>query len=459
MPTHYVKRTILDGKSALVFYNHSFKSDINISENAQLGWLISNSIKLPFYRNEWDKCFHYTLIDNGKIVKYIPQDYKSEFLKEVINMPETGWMKKVTSIESSVPGKYYCTLQLCLNPDLFYKRVINDNLYDIEKLFIYNFLLEKTMFLNKNSFTNDWKGNWVNDNDELSQQPSGFQVKLYEHQLKSLKWMIDIEKNKIKNNFYPYISLKYITKHEKLSKLNFDIFDRSFVLRNHKNHRLISNGGILADEIGLGKTLTSIALIKENPCVIEPNIKLPNFSINLTEDNKLKTCATLIICPGHLTKQWASEIRKNCPDLKTVLILTKTNHKKAKYLNILTVDVVIASLDFFINTNWYLNIEYYMTPENKRTLGMEKVTEARMLTNFDSRMKKIRDEFRYNVSPVCFLPNVHKYLFHNIFRFENMHWYRILIDEGHEIFKIDYVLNTVMKKKYQIKFINSLYSD
>lgn len=52
------------------------------------------------------------------------------------------------------------------------------------------------------------------------------------------------------------------------------------------------NGGILADEVGLGKTLMSIELIKQNP---KPN--------------------TLILAPKSLTIQWKREFEKFAPEL------------------------------------------------------------------------------------------------------------------------------------------------
>ena len=143
----------------------------------------------------------------------------------------------------------------------------------------------------------------------LTTEPKNFKVKLFEYQLKSLRWMVDIEKNKCNNIFYPNIELSCLTNHKNLSKLNFDVLDRNFILENHRDHKLITSGGILADEMGLGKTLTTVALICKNTCVLKPNIELDNLSINIT-NNKLSTRATLIICPSHLTKQWSCKLKK-----------------------------------------------------------------------------------------------------------------------------------------------------
>ena len=52
-------------------------------------------------------------------------------------------------------------------------------------------------------------------------------------------------------------------------------------------------GGILADEVGLGKTLQSISLIQKN-----------------------KKLNTLIICPKNLINQWVYEFAKFAPEVR-----------------------------------------------------------------------------------------------------------------------------------------------
>ena len=65
--------------------------------------------------------------------------------------------------------------------------------------------------------------------------------------------------------------------------------------------------------MGLGKTITSIALILTNPST--------NQSL-ITENNKIISRATLIICPSHLAKQWETEIKKTS-NLKVTNVLSK----------------------------------------------------------------------------------------------------------------------------------------
>jgi SNF2 family DNA or RNA helicase len=446
-------------QSEMVYYGYSFKSINEISQNVHFGWLLKKPYVIDddSYEDSFVEKYSYALIDTDKIISYVPKNFKSEFFEKILHKKNTGWYKKIISNKSTMATKYLCQIQLCVNEDVLYNRIINDEIYICEKEFLYYYLCEKTDM--SENLKDDWKNNWITENN-LSSQPNNFNVKLFEYQLRSLKWMSDIENNNTDNKFYPYLSMESITNHPLISKLDFDIFDRSFVLENHMVHKLISSGGILADEIGLGKTLTSIALICKNPCVIKPNIELGSLSINLTKNNKLCTGTTLIICPSHLTKQWESEIIKTCPKLKLAVIMTKTNHKKYTYLDLLNIDVMVVSLDFFTNLKWYVNIESNLEKPKKYSYnGDSRLTSTRMVKGFEGRLRTVYQNFRYKVSPVEFVPNVHTYLLKNIFRFENINWYRIMVDEGHEIFKINYDDDLYdMKKLYQLKFINALSS-
>ena len=44
---------------------------------------------------------------------------------------------------------------------------------------------------------------------------------------------------------------------------------------------------------------------------------------------------------------------------KNLLILTKTNHKKYSYKDILNADIVITSFQFIYNINYYVNYGYF----------------------------------------------------------------------------------------------------
>ena len=66
----------------------------------------------------------------------------------------------------------------------------------------------------------------------------------------------------------------------------------------------VARGGVLADEVGYGKTVITIALIDAAPRVPRP----PPAPLNPNGFLPLK--ATLVLAPSHLLKQWPREVQK-----------------------------------------------------------------------------------------------------------------------------------------------------
>lgn len=72
---------------------------------------------------------------------------------------------------------------------------------------------------------------------------------------------------------------------------------------------LAAKGGILAEEMGLGKTLEIMALILLHP-------RPPVAQTNGDEASLISSGATLIVTPEPLRKQWLSEISRHAPGLR-----------------------------------------------------------------------------------------------------------------------------------------------
>ena len=266
---------------------------------------------------------------------------------------------------------------------------------------------------NKSKFNDDfWKKESVLINTNTLSQPDILQVKLFQYQLKTLNWMVDLEKKismqnqlKIKTT-YPVNTLMDI---QNDMNINYDIINNNLTqLENYENINL--KGGILADEMGLGKTITSVGLIASHP-------QTQNLSIIDPDNKRYNTKATLIICPSHLTKQWAKELEKGSPALKKISILTKVNHERTSFQDIINSDVVIVSIQFLINFKYYVEHNYGHT------------TPSQINYNYDDRVKKLNEfkekfqEQDINTQLGITAPNL-----------EFFNWYRIIIDEGHEIF-------------------------
>jgi phage FluMu protein Com len=131
----------------------------------------------------------------------------------------------------------------------------------------------------------------------------------------------------------------------------------------------------------MGKTLQMITLINLNKSIYT----------NLIKNNKIYSKATLIIVPNHLCGQWTREFDNHTiKPIKIINLLTKTHYHKFSYYDLANSDIVIVNANFFINCK--LNQH-------------DKLNPLLIISNI----------FKKNV---------------NIF---NIHWYRVVIDEFHEI--------------------------
>ena len=178
----------------------------------------------------------------------------------------------------------------------------------------------------------------------------------------------------IKTQLYPY----------QINNLNwmYNIEKRIYTEEyNEIKNKCHFKGGGLFDEVGMGKTLQIITLINLN--------KSEHSSLIL--NGKIYSKATLIIVPNHLCGQWTREfsIHTDKP-LKIINLLTKKHYYKYNYLDFAQADVVVVSSNFFINCK--LNQH-------------EQIDELLLIKNI----------LETDV---------------NIF---NIYWYRVVIDEFHEI--------------------------
>lgn len=99
-------------------------------------------------------------------------------------------------------------------------------------------------------------------------------------------------------------------------------------------------GGILADDMGIGKTIQMIALLQD-------------------EKSIHKDAISLVICPSSLLLNWQHEIDKFSQDLSSVIISGSSDERKALLHQVHHYDVVITSYDYLKrDVDLYENITF-----------------------------------------------------------------------------------------------------
>jgi DNA repair protein RAD5 len=176
------------------------------------------------------------------------------------------------------------------------------------------------------------------EDEQHMEQPEGFNLKLHDYQLQELRWMIDIESNTDRKcifkpkKYYPLYDTGYYIKMKDGTIWNNDY---------EKERYIKCNGGILANKMGMGKTVSSIALIHLAKCSsIIPEIPQEDPA----SEYLIPSRATLIIVPTHLAIQWKGEINKCVGDkLKVIYLITKRDDKKYSMTDLIKADIVLIT--------------------------------------------------------------------------------------------------------------------
>lgn len=172
-----------------------------------------------------------------------------------------------------------------------------------------------------------------------------------------------------------------------------------------------TQGGIFADEMGLGKTISMISLILSNPRIPKPDGNYHpciRTAEAFEKEPLFESPATLVICPSHLVNQWTEEIKKNT-ELNVKSVATAAQHRKLKYEDCLTSDVIVVSYNYMGSNLTYINFC------DKRS---EEVRKSSASSSTRSRRKvELKNPTLTHGNPI----------------FHLIGWHRLIIDEAHEI--------------------------
>jgi SNF2 family DNA or RNA helicase len=229
---------------------------------------------------------------------------------------------------------------------------------------------------------------------EMIEQPA-FSIKLYPYQKRNIKWMIDKEKS---------LNKMYINSN------NETIIDKTIVNYSTCQIKPIDdtikhinlNGGVLMDEVGMGKTIQIIIMSLLNKPTIT-DIKQPCY-------DRLYAKGNLVICPSQLCGQWIREFSKVVDKTYPLTIIpfyNKIHHDKYTYDNILNANFVVTSFTF-------LNSKHFTS----------QISSPISVHSMDSLNKAGTELYNSDHKKTLIGTNVQLLL---------LLWNRIIIDEFHEL--------------------------
>jgi DNA repair protein RAD5 len=217
-------------------------------------------------------------------------------------------------------------------------------------------------------------------NYETLKQPTQVTAKLFDYQMDAVSWMQYVENNVNSDIKYGKLSSWGACQTDILFDLETDnIYMPSSIDKFTGVFQI--KGGVIADEMGLGKTLEMIALALSN----KPDEDYMK-KVGKKEDRLYYSRATLVHCPSHLARQWKEEVQKNTK--ATVAVITTINEFK-NY----SIDDLCSKFDIVC-------VSFPLLMQNKNYAAFS----SDIKTKSNSSQK------------------LHLY-----------HWFRVILDEGHEI--------------------------
>lgn len=163
-------------------------------------------------------------------------------------------------------------------------------------------------------------------NEEPAQQPLGIQKHIMRlDQLKNLAWIINQERGP-----KPFIEEAIVE--ERVTHINHRLEAKA-------TREVLVAGGVLAHEVGFGKTLSILGLIYSQSSWDE-------HQAQIVVPGRISIKATVVFCPPHLVGQWQTEVEKFLPSTAASVLVIGTV-QKFKALTIL--DLQASSI---IIVNW-----------------------------------------------------------------------------------------------------------
>ena len=158
-------------------------------------------------------------------------------------------------------------------------------------------------------------------------QPAGLAVNAMPFQLQTISFMVDAEKNGC--------NAKLWTKYTTGSGASF--YYSAPLNQFSKTLPEPVRGGILASEMGLGKTIMSLGLLSANPALAATKLKAPRAPA------KVSSRGTLVVCAVSLVGQWVEEAKSKLTDSNTKIYAYHGSNRKRDVGFLSKQDIVVTT--------------------------------------------------------------------------------------------------------------------
>lgn len=217
-----------------------------------------------------------------------------------------------------------------------------------------------------------------NRKDPQHGQPPNFKIPLRLEQLRSLDWMLKQESLEAS----PFVE-------EEIAEAILDHL--GWRAQGRAQRPIHIRGGVLADEVGYGKTAITLGLIDCSTGLIKKEGKPDKKRLK----GKIYVRGTLVVVPPHLTRQWSSEVKKFTGDHFNVVAISSVSN-----LNSLTIEDVIDADILVIASNLLASNVYLSNLDSLSAGGSLPVQDGRyfnakldiVLESLRNQVERLRDE-------------------------------------------------------------------
>lgn len=179
-----------------------------------------------------------------------------------------------------------------------------------------------------------------NRKDPQFTQPPGMRARLRPEQLRSLSWMVAQEADDIE----PF-------EEEEIEEALLPLM--MWRAEGRASTEKIVRGGILADQVGYGKTALILGLI-------DTQFEKDHRQLPKPGDGRITTNATLIVVPRIMIHQWKSEIEKFLGTKYNVLVLPAVSSLSSKTIrDIQDADIILVSSSCLNNATYYRKMQAF----------------------------------------------------------------------------------------------------